>query len=129
MIPLLLVCAFDLVAQEDGAWPWIDPAGDAPVTVLLMGDTNIQSRENPGSAYQHVLPTLLAADLRFANLEGPFAGTSRDPLRPDIPHKAGWTHSEPEMVQGILDAGIEVVGVANNVTFPWQAMLRSLRCA
>jgi poly-gamma-glutamate synthesis protein (capsule biosynthesis protein) len=35
-----------------------------------------------------------AADFRFLNLEGAFAGTSKDPKQPDIPHKK-WKHSEP----------------------------------
>ena len=103
-------------------------AGDSAntVTLLLMGDTNIQNRDNPAEAYQHVLATLQAADLRFANLEGPFAGTSRDPRVPDIAHKDGWTHSNPDQVRGLLAAGIDAVGVANNVTYPWQALMRSL---
>ncbi|MDA2939141.1 CapA family protein [Acidobacteria bacterium AH-259-A15] len=108
-------------------WPWVVPDGsEGGVTLLLMGDTNIQDRENPGDAYKHVLPTLKAADVRFANLEGPFAGTSKDPLNADIPHKKGWTHSTPQMVEGLIAAGIDGVGVANNVTYPWQALLRSL---
>jgi poly-gamma-glutamate synthesis protein (capsule biosynthesis protein) len=114
-------------AAAPGAWEWLDPANDGDtVTLLLMGDTNIQDRKDPGSAYTHVLATLQAADLRFTNLEGPFSGTSKDPSVPDIPHKKGWKHSEPEMVQGLLAAGIDGVGVANNVTYPWQALMRSL---
>jgi len=113
------------IAQE--AWQWLDPgASDSTVTLILMGDTNIQDREDPGAAYKHVLTTLKAADLRFANLEGPLSGSSKDPLLPDIPHKRGWKHSEPEMVQGLIAAGIDGVGVANNVTYPWQALMKSL---
>jgi poly-gamma-glutamate capsule biosynthesis protein CapA/YwtB (metallophosphatase superfamily) len=73
-----------------------------------------------------VLPLLQNADVRFWNLEGPLAGTSKDPRMPDIPHKTGWKHSEPEMVKGLVAAGIDAVGVANNVTYPWMALMRSL---
>jgi poly-gamma-glutamate synthesis protein (capsule biosynthesis protein) len=105
----------------------VDPADDdGTVVLLLLGDTNLQDRKDPGGAYKYVLPTLQAADVRFTNLEGPFAGTSKDPRQPDIPHKKGWKHSEPEMVQGLVAAGIDGVGVANNVTYPWQALMRSL---
>lgn len=117
-------------AQDSGdasPWPWVvTSGGESAVTLLLMGDTNIQQREDPASAYQNVLPTLRAADIRFANLEGPLAGTSSNPLLPDIEHKVGWTHSAPEMVKALITAGIDGVGVANNVTYPYQAMLRSL---
>ncbi len=114
-------------APDQEAWSWVDPAtGDDTVVLLLMGDTNLQDRQDPGGAYKYVLPTLRAADVRFTNLEGPFAGTSKDPRLPDIPHKKSWKHSEPEMVQGLVAAGIDGVGVANNVTYPWQALMRSL---
>lgn len=100
---LLLILNFPLTAQE--AWQWLESATDENiVSVLLMGDTNIQNREHPGEVYKYVLPTLKAADLRFANLESAFAGTSKDPLVPDIPHKKNWKHSDP-----------------------WQALLRSLK--
>jgi len=112
-------------AQEE--WPWLDEAnGKNSITLLLMGDTNIQDREDPGAAYKYVLPTLRAADVRFTNLEGAFAGTSKDPQILDIPHKRTWKHSAPEMVEGLIAAGIDGVGVANNVTYPWQALMRSL---
>lgn len=101
--------------------------GDAhpDVTLLLAGDTNLQFRKDPAGAFRHVLPLFRAADVRFVNLEGPLAGPSEDPAAPDIPHKAGWRHSEPRMVRGLVAAGIDAVGCANNVTYPPAAMLRS----
>lgn len=114
-------------AGDDPPWPWLDDArDDGAVSILIMGDTNIQDREDPGDAYRFVLPTLNAADARFCNLEGAFAGTSKDPLVMDIPHKKNWRHSEPDQVGALVAAGIDGVGVANNVTYPWQALLRSL---
>jgi poly-gamma-glutamate synthesis protein (capsule biosynthesis protein) len=86
--------------------------------LLLAGDVNL-NRPDPQSAFQHVGALLAAADLRFANLEGPLAGAVAA-----IPHKPGWVHSAPEMVAGLkLFDGF---GVANNVTYPASAMLTSL---
>ncbi len=110
-------------AQQD-AWPWIMD-GPEVTSVLLMGDCNFQFRENPEEAFMQVMPTLNAADFRILNLEGPFAGSSTDPNVPDIPHKA-WKHSEPDQVAALTAAKIDAVGVANNVTYPWQALMRSL---
>ncbi len=114
-----------LAAHAD-SWPWVDD-GDDPneVSVLLMGDTNLQGRRDPAGAYVHVRETLLAADLRFANLECALAGSSTDPLVDDIPHKT-WIHSEPDQVAALESVRMSAVGVANNVNYPWQAMLKSL---
>jgi poly-gamma-glutamate synthesis protein (capsule biosynthesis protein) len=71
------------------------------------------------------MPTFEQADLRILNLEGALAGSSKDPQVPDIAHKL-WRHSEPDQVQTLVAAGIDAVGVANNVTYPWQALMRSL---
>lgn len=113
-----------IFAQSDKVWPWYSTGAD--LEVLIFGDTNLQERENPSGAFVHILPTLKTADLRIGNLEGPLAGTSKDPLLPDIPHKTRWKHSEPEMVQGFVDAGIDAFSVANNVTWPWMALMKSL---
>lgn len=123
-ISLLMVLASpNLYAQQP--WPW-QPNQEKQASILLFGDTNLQNRKDPGEAFKHVLPTLRQADVRIVNLEGPFAGTSKDPRMPDIPHKLNWKHSEPEMVKGLVHAGIDAVGVANNVTYPWMALLKSL---
>ena len=118
------------LGQRSGAespWPWQTVSeGSDPVTLLLMGDTNIQHRDDPTAVYENVAATLIDADIAFANLEGPFAGTSIDPLMPDIANKEGWQHSAPEMVQALVAAGIDGVGIANNVTYPHQALLRSM---
>ena len=111
-------------AEPSEPWPWEADTADV-VTVLFMGDTNIQLRDEPEEAFKHVMPTLEAADLRILNLEGPFAGASTDPRKPDIPHK-DWQHSEPDQVAALTAAGIDAVGVANNVTYPWQALMKSL---
>lgn len=107
---------------------WSEP-GDEPneVVIFLMGDVNIQNRKDPTEAFKYLHSTLDQADLRFCNLEGPFAGAGLDINHPDIPHKPAWTHSDPAMVEGLVGVGMDVVGVANNVTFPSAALLRSLK--
>lgn len=134
-ISLLLLVAWtglsqSATAQEPvdtgTAWPWLVSNTEETATLLLLGDTNIMERADPAEPFQFVLPTLQAADVRYANLEGPFAGTSTDPRVPDIPHKGNWRHSDPDMARGLVAAGLDAVGVANNVTYPWQALLRSL---
>lgn len=117
-----------LYGQKLGEVDW-SIAGDADdeVVIMLMGDMNIQNRADPASGFKYLLPTLQKADIRFCNLEGPFAGTNQNPNEYDIPHKPAWTHSDPEMAQGLVAAGFDVVGVANNVTFPAAALLRSLK--
>ncbi len=107
-------------------WKWQTPNTEDRIVILLMGDTNIQHRNDPEEAYRSVKATLDEADLRFANLEGPLAGSSKDPRVRDIPHKR-WTHSEPDQVWTLVNGGIDIVGVANNVTWPWQALMRSLQ--
>jgi hypothetical protein len=88
---LILLASIQLQAQQE-AWPWVD---DDPQTtsILLMGDVNIQLREKPEEAFQQVMPTMEAADFRFLNLEGAFAGASKDTAQPDIPHKT-WLDEE-----------------------------------
>lgn len=114
-----------LYAQEDGAWPF-EGKDQSTLSILLMGDTNISYRKNPTEAFSYVQQTLDAADVVFLNLEGAFAGGVDDTLKTDIPHK-NWRHSNPNQVQALVTGGIDAVGVANNVTYPWQALMRSLK--
>lgn len=102
--------------QEGNPWPWTAAEANA-VSLLLVGDTNVQYRENPASAFAHVLPTLNAADVLFGHLEGPFRSREADPSEPDIPHKLRWTHSDPTMVDGLVAAGFAAVSCASNVTY------------
>ncbi|MEM6317380.1 MAG: CapA family protein [Bacteroidota bacterium] len=122
-----LLLSIQLIAQSPQNWNWSNKADDNDeVSIILLGDTNIQNRENPSDAFQSILPTLQAADLRFCNLEGPLAGTSSDPNEADVPHKFSWKHSDPKMVEAFVAGGFDVVGVANNVTYPYTALQRSL---
>jgi len=118
-----LLLAFQAVSQKGQPWPFAETEGTRH-TILLMGDNNFQHREKPADAFKYLMPTLQAADFRFLNLEGPFAGGTDDTTRSDIPHK-NWRHSNPNQVAALTAADIDAVGVANNVTYPWQAMMRS----
>ena len=98
------------------------------VSLLLVGDTNIQNRLNPAGAFAHVLPLFETADVLFGNMEMPLRAPSTDPLFPDIPHKGGWKHSDPAMLEGLLSAGFCAVGCANNVTYGREAVLDTITC-
>ena len=114
-----------LGTAQDAAWPFVG-GGPNTQSIILLGDNNIQHRTKPTDAFRFVKPTLSKADFVFINLEGPFAGGTDDPNKSDIPHK-NWRHSNPSQVAALTSVGIDAVGVANNVTYPWEAMLRSLR--
>ncbi len=118
-----VLLSFFTVAQEE-AWPFVDLQSEKIQSIILLGDNNIQNRENPGEAFKYLLPTLENASFRFLNLEGPFAGGTSDTTKTDIPHK-NWRHSDADQVEALTAAKIDAVGVANNVTYPWQAFMRS----
>ncbi|MFE3172163.1 CapA family protein [Amycolatopsis sp. NPDC059090] len=92
------------------------------ITLVLGGDVNLQGRANPETAFHPLTSLLTGADVRFVNLEGPLSGSTGM----DIPHKPNWRHSPPEMVAALTGAEIDVVSVANNVTYPPAAAMASL---
>lgn len=100
------------------AWAWTRaPHGDE-ITLGLVGDTNVQGRVDPASAFAEVMETLLDFDLLMGQLECPLSVPSDDPQVPDISYKQGWKHSDPSVVQGFKAAGFDAVSFASNVTFP-----------
>ncbi len=103
-----------------GPWPWEPLPGDTArdVTLLFMGDLNLQHRADPAAAFQHTLATLRAADFRFCNLEMALVPPSDDPRHPDIEHKHLWRHSHPSQVRGLVAAGFDGVGFGSNVAYP-----------
>jgi len=96
------------------------------ITLVLGGDVNLQGRAHPDAAFRALTSLLTGADVRFVNLEGPLSGSNGSNV-PDIPHKPNWRHSPPEMVAALTAAEIDVVSVANNVTYPPAAAMASLR--
>jgi poly-gamma-glutamate capsule biosynthesis protein CapA/YwtB (metallophosphatase superfamily) len=96
-------------------------------TLLILGDTNIQNREDPFSAFVNVRDMLSSADVVFGQLEGPLAEPSVDPTRPDIPHKAGWRHSGAKVGPALKKAGYVGVSCASNVAHPASAAVASVK--
>jgi poly-gamma-glutamate capsule biosynthesis protein CapA/YwtB (metallophosphatase superfamily) len=120
VIPGLIVC---LVAA-DGPWPWRGSPEKGAVSMLLLGDFNVQKRSEPSDALVHVQATLSRADLVYANLEGLLV-KSAGPAR-DLPDKTGWQHLGPEAVLALEAGNVKVVGVANNVAYGHQNIMKSL---
>lgn len=110
---------------QNSPWPFSENNPNSQ-SIILLGDTNVQFREEPGEAFKYLKPTLEEADFIILNLEGPFAGGTDDDAKSDIPHK-NWRHSNPDQVSALTAASVDAVGVANNVTYPWQALMRSLK--
>lgn len=127
----LLSCAaaVGLVSQSDASraedpWPWSGRTGEDAVTLLLLGDFNVQQREDPADALANVHRTLNDAELVYANLEGLLV-ESKGAAR-DLPNKSGWTHLGAESVQALVAGNISVVGVANNVAYGRDDIMASL---
>ncbi|MEO0382655.1 MAG: CapA family protein [Pseudomonadota bacterium] len=100
------------------AWGWTRAPQGGQITLGLVGDTNVQGRDDPASAFGVVLETLHDFDLLMGQLECPLSKPSDDPHLPDISYKQGWKHSDPHMVEGFKQAGFSAVSFASNVTFP-----------
>ena len=111
-------------ASAEDAWPWSGETSEDAVTLLLLGDFNVQKRDDPTDALRHVAQTLNEADLVYANLEGLLV-ESQGPAH-DLPNKSGWTHLGPESVEALVAGNIAVVGVANNVAYGRDNILESL---
>jgi len=96
-------------------------------TLLILGDTNIQNRPDPYSAFANVREMLSSADVVFGQLEGPLAEPSANPAQPDIPHKAGWRHSGAKVGPALKKAGYAGVSCASNVAYPASAAVASVK--
>ncbi len=92
--------------------------------MLLLGDVSVEQRADPAAAMVHVRETLKHADVVYGNLEGLLVNS----LGPDkdIPDKSGWQHIGPEAVEALKAANIKVVGVANNVAYGPENIMKSL---
>jgi poly-gamma-glutamate synthesis protein (capsule biosynthesis protein) len=106
-------------------WAWSGTVPDDAVTLLLVGDINVQKRDDPDSVFADVRGTLNAADLVYGNLEGLLV-PSEGPHQ-DIPNKAGWQHVGAQSVAALEAGNVSVVGAANNVSFGREKIMESLR--
>lgn len=109
--------------QSPDPYPWAHPAKPADLEIIIVGDINIQNRDNPAGALANVRATLSNADLRYANLEGLYGQTEKTP----IARKAEWRHSDPAMIEALTAGGFDVVGCANNVCYGEEAILNTLK--
>lgn len=121
---LLFLCAIAGSQAADKAWPWVGSQSSKAVTILLLGDINIEQRANPADAFRNVRATLEGADLVYGNLEGLLVN-SEGPDK-DLPDKTGWQHIGPEAVQALKAGYIQAVGVANNVAYGPVNIMKSL---
>jgi poly-gamma-glutamate synthesis protein (capsule biosynthesis protein) len=113
------------LAAADAAWKWSGSFGGNAMTLLIVGDVDIQRRADPTTAFARVGQTLKNADLVYANLEGMLVKPQGPEI--DIPDKRGWRHPGPEGVQALKAWNIAVVGVANNVAYDRANILETLR--
>jgi poly-gamma-glutamate capsule biosynthesis protein CapA/YwtB (metallophosphatase superfamily) len=123
-IAIVTVCLAAGLAAADAAWKWSGPATDKAVSMLIIGDIDIQLRADPTTAFVNIGETLEHADLVYANLEGLLV----KPLGPtlDIPDKKGWQHPGSDGVKALKAWNIKVVGVANNVAYGRANIMKSL---
>jgi poly-gamma-glutamate capsule biosynthesis protein CapA/YwtB (metallophosphatase superfamily) len=120
----LLLLAASL--RADTAWKWSGAFSNRTVSLLIIGDIQVHSRRaDPTTAFVNVRETLKAADLVYANLEGVLVDSGGP--EGDIPDKKGWTHPGPGGVQALKDAGVDIVGLANNVAYGRNNILKTAR--
>ncbi len=119
----LMLCVAGLYAADKG-WPWAGSQNEKAVTILLLGDINIQQRADPADAFRNVRTTLNSADVVYGNLEGLLV-KSIGPDK-DIPDKTGWQHIGPEVAQALKTGHIMAVGVANNVAYGPENIMKTL---
>ena len=125
-LPLALFAASvpGVTTAADGPWQWSGSYPNRAVQILLVGDINVQKRADPSAVFMHVRETLNRADLVYGNLEGLLV-KSEGPDK-DIPDKSGWQHIGPEAVRALQAGNIGVVGVANNVAYGRENILKSI---
>jgi hypothetical protein len=126
---VVLVVATSSVAvaltATDAAWKWSGSYGSNAVTMLIIGDIDIQRRADPTTAFARIGETLKSADVVYANLEGMLVRPQGPEI--DIPDKRGWRHPGPEGVLALKAWNITTVGVANNVAYDRANILETLR--
>ncbi len=108
-------------------WIWSQPVGEGAFSLGLVGDTNVQNRRDPASAFGNVMGALRDIDVMIGHLECPLCTPSDDPLAPDISFKDRWRHSDPAMVDGFAAAGFKAMTIASNVAYPPSAVVETVR--
>jgi len=124
-LALAALCLAATLGAADGAWKWAGSYGDKAVSMLIIGDIDIQLRADPTTAFAHIGATLKNADLVYANLEGMLVKPQGPEI--DIPDKRGWRHPGPGGVLALKAWNVKVVGVANNVAYDRNNILETLK--
>lgn len=124
-IALITAALAATLSAADAAWKWMGPAGAKTVSMLIIGDIDIQLRADPTTAFAHIGATLKQADLVYANLEGMLVKPQGPEI--DIPDKRGWRHPGPDGVLALNAWNITTVGVANNVAYDRKNIMETLR--
>lgn len=119
------LCLATTLAAADSAWKWSGSFGDKAVSMLIIGDVDIQLRADPLTAFAHIGETLKKADLVYANLEGMLV--KPEGPEKDIPDKRGWRHPGPQGVLALKAWNVRVVGVANNVAYDRKNVLETVK--
>jgi len=122
---LATLCGVAGLAAAGAAWKWVKTAGESAVSMLIIGDVDIQRRADPTTAFVQIGETLRQADLVYANLEGMLVAPQGPEI--DIPDKRGWRHPGPDGVLALKAWNIAVVGVANNVAYDRKNILETLK--
>jgi poly-gamma-glutamate synthesis protein (capsule biosynthesis protein) len=128
VLPVLPLAALGLTATlgaSHAAWKWAGSFSDKSVSMLIIGDIDIQLRADPTTALAHLGATLKKADLVYANLEGMLVKPEGPTV--DIPDKRGWRHPGPEGVLALKAWNVGVVGVANNVAYDRRNIVETLQ--
>ncbi len=97
--------------------------------IVIVGDTNIQEREDPVSAFSKVRSLLERGDILLGHAEGMFTEAARDRSLPSLPYKDRWRHSTPEMLGAFTDAGFDAVSMASNVSADPKAVAETVDVA
>lgn len=124
-MPIAIICLVAGLAAADSAWTWAGPSGDHTISLLIIGDIQVQRRADPATAFTHLRDTMKAADLVYANLEGVLV-RSKGPDG-DIPDKKGWMHPGPDAIVALKSANVPVVGTANNVAWGRENIMETVR--
>ena len=99
---------------------WGDLDSDT-LSIILVGDVNLKNITDTSVPFARVQKVFDEASLRFGNCEACYADPSME-----IPYKSGWFHTDPSAVKGLVVAGFDAVGCANNVHYGADAILESL---
>lgn len=96
---------------------WARAPRRGEITLGIVGDTNVQNRDDPAAAFARVRATLAGIDVMMGQMECPLTAGAGGP-GPDIGFKARWRHSPPDVARGFAEAGFRAVSCASNVAFP-----------